>query len=189
MSIRSIKNSISKLLIKATGDMQVFKHPLFLILCGSVAYQIKGEQQRDIIDLLKPGDILLRRYDHYLAAFFIPGYYTHVALYCGDNQIVHATTHKVGTEDILTFLRTDHIAILRPICGEDVKLNAIDTALKKIGCDYDYLFDNDVDEKFYCSELISYAYDYVYPSNFSKLKAIYPDHFLKCDKLESIYKV
>ncbi len=112
-------------------------------------YRISGRDSRKILDLLQPGDILLRGYEGYVdgefirrsartsASGFAPGWYTHVALFAGDltpsdaahvpaafkdcvdyfamgpEMVIHSMAKGVHTEDVLTFLRCDYLAVLR----------------------------------------------------------------------------
>lgn len=112
-------------------------------------YRIGGADTRQILQLLQPGDILLRGYAGYVDGEFIrrsartsrdgfqPGWFTHVALYAGEltaadrshvpaafhNQpgyfaqgpqmVIHSMAKGVHTEDVLTFLRCDYLAVLR----------------------------------------------------------------------------
>jgi hypothetical protein len=112
-------------------------------------YCISGRDSRKILNLLQPGDILLRGYEGYVdgefirrsartsASGFAPGWYTHVALFAGDltpadanhvpaafkdradyfaigpEMVIHSMAKGVHTEDVLTFLRCDYLAVLR----------------------------------------------------------------------------
>jgi hypothetical protein len=112
-------------------------------------YRISGRDSRQILNLLQPGDILLRGYEGYVdgefirrsartaASGFAPGWYTHVALCAGDlttadaehvpdafksrvdyfstgpEMVIHSMAKGVHTEDVLTFLRCDYLAVLR----------------------------------------------------------------------------
>jgi hypothetical protein len=51
--------------IKFFGDIKVFKFPLF-ILYDPGSYKVKGEDMRQVIKIIQPGDILLRGYVNYL---------------------------------------------------------------------------------------------------------------------------
>ena len=104
--------------------MIYLSYPMF-VLFGHVAYKIKGTDQREIIDSIQPGDILLRRYDHYISGLMIPGYFTHAAFYSGNNKVIHMLGNGICEEDILTFMRCDDIAVLR--CQNVAK---IDPAVK-----------------------------------------------------------
>ncbi len=125
------------------GDIKIFRFPFFLIYDPG-SYKVRGEDLRELIGLLEPGDILLRAYDHYLDGKFIPGVFSHAAMYCGElteadrpqagsrldteeervyaqqdvfktgpQMVIHAMAEGVFVEDILTFARCDHLAVLR----------------------------------------------------------------------------
>ena len=122
------------------GDLKVFKFPFFF-LYDPGSYLVKGEDMREVIRTVEPGDILLRGYGNYLDGYFIPGYFSHVGLYLGkvdkdqldsiwsdeyapldhvkglvkngEQMVIHAMAEGVFMEDILNFCRCDYMAILR----------------------------------------------------------------------------
>lgn len=120
--------------VTMVGDIKVFKFP-FWIVYDPGAYRVRGPECRKISDLLEPGDILLRRYDGYLDSHFIPGIFSHAAIYLGKVeesdraavpeqgvtrsfetgpcQVAHSTAEGVHLEDILTFCRCDDVAVIR----------------------------------------------------------------------------
>ena len=65
------------------GDIKVFKWPMF-ILYDPGSYRVKGEDMREVIQIIEPGDMLVRGYDNYLDGYFIPGYFSHAGLYVGE---------------------------------------------------------------------------------------------------------
>lgn len=67
------------------GDIKVFRFPFFLVYDPG-SYQVKGDDVRALLGVLQPGDILLRAYSNYLDGKFIPGKFSHAALYCGAIQ-------------------------------------------------------------------------------------------------------
>ena len=157
-----------------------------VILFGDSHYKIKGPQMRKVLDLVKPGDVFLRKYDHYLGSVLIKGFWSHAAIYVGNNQVIHMLGDGITQEDILTFMRCDHIAILR--C-RDTTLTLIPIAIEKARNQmvrnflpagsrqvaYDYNFEEG-DEKFYCTEFVSFCYGY--PKFEQAGKIILPDDFL-----------
>ena len=144
------------MIINWFGDIKIYPYPMF-IMFGSTSYKIKGEDTREIVDAIQPGDILLRRYNHYISGLMIPGYFTHAAIYIGDNKVVHALGDGVIEEDILTFCRCDDIGIIR--CRNQEMIDyAIDFAKKQIGKEYDFDFNTENPDEFYCTELVYYAY-------------------------------
>lgn len=115
------------------SHLKVFKWPLFL-LWDPGSYKVKGDDMREVINLVRPGDLLLRGYRNYLDGYLIPGYFTHIGLFAGkigpehkglvpedaqhlfrtgEQMVIHSTTRGVVLEDILNFCRCDYMAILR----------------------------------------------------------------------------
>lgn len=144
-----------------------------IILFGDSHYKMKGTHVREVMEKLKPGDVLLRRYDHYLGSLLLPGYWSHAAVYVGDNQVIHMLGDGITKEDILTFCRTDDVCILR--CADDNRVQeAIGESKRQfnLGVEYDYDFKK-TPKKFYCSEFAHYVYKGL---NYSKKpgKFIYP---------------
>lgn len=155
-----------------------------LVLFGGSSYKVKGPDMRNILTILHPGDVLLRRYDHYLGSIFIPGYWSHAAFYEGADQVLHMLGTGMVREDILTFMRTDHIAILR--CEDEEKVTKAITECQKLyeqGTEYDFEFEAD-DDQFYCSELIWHLFDR--PKQINYKKWILPDD-LDCSFFNKIW--
>ena len=120
--------------IKVFGDIKVFKWPFFLVYDPG-SYLVKGYEMREVLDVLQPGDILLRGYNNYLDGYFIPGYFSHVGLYVGEvrpedealvtipegkdlfytgkQMVVHAMAEGVFVQDVLDFCRADRMLIVR----------------------------------------------------------------------------
>ncbi|MCQ8182584.1 YiiX/YebB-like N1pC/P60 family cysteine hydrolase [Methylomonas sp. SURF-1] len=119
------------------GDIKIYPHPLFIVYDPG-SYRIKGPDLREILEILQPGDILLRGYDNYLDGKFIGGTFSHAGFYFGEateadrpaaragtqengkdwftpgkQMVVHSMAEGVFMEDILTFTRCDKIAVLR----------------------------------------------------------------------------
>lgn len=122
------------------GDLKVFRWPFFF-LYDPGSYRVKGEDMRQVIEVVKPGDILVRGYLNYLDGYFIPGYFSHVGLYLGEvdpdaladdwsdeyaplekvralcksgkQMVIHSMAEGVFMEDLLNFCRCDYMAILR----------------------------------------------------------------------------
>ena len=166
---------LKKSLMKFFSDIRMFPYPGFLILWGDINYKVKGPYMRKILNSIRPGDILLRRFDTYLGSVAIPGYWSHAAHYNGDNNIIHMLGKGITKEDILTFMRCDDIALLRYI-GKESITEIIDHAKDEVVriVSYDYDFDSKKSNTLYCTELISYLYKLDYPDD----KILMPDQFL-----------
>ena len=134
-------DTLQTVTLKILGDIKYHPWPLFFIY-DPKGYQVKGYEVREVLNLVKPGDILLRGYDKYLSSLFIPGYFSHAALYVGEvretdrdtyfptstsaststqfrhfgtgqQMVVHAMAQGVFLEDLIDFCRCDRLVILR----------------------------------------------------------------------------
>ena len=128
--LTKIKNGF----LKIFGDIRIFKWPFFLVYMPQ-GYLVKGEDVREVIETIKPGDIVIRGFKDYLDGFFIPGVFTHAGIYLGElgdsdkenlsplcqesgfkkgkQMVSHAMAEGVFLEDIINFCRCDYMLILR----------------------------------------------------------------------------
>ncbi len=163
--IQAIRNKT----LKIFGDIKVFKYPFFM-LYDPGSYLVKGKDMREVIKLVKEGDILIRGYRSYLDGYFIPGYFSHAGLYLGkvqasdvlkynsdvaaksivegDQIVIHAMAEGVFMEDILNFCRCDYMLILRrnpEVESTESKSHSLNetfrTAVQQLGKPYDFKFD------------------------------------------------
>lgn len=169
-------------------------HPLWFTI-NATGYKLKGEHYRKLIKRLQPGDILIRRFEGYVDKWFIPGFWNHAGLYIGDDgedkeQIIHAVSEGVIQEDILNFMRTDHMLVLR--LTEDQKGQAAEGAIKKaksiVGSPYDFGFDFKDTNRFSCTELVAHCYPGLVlgKKRFGK-ETIIADDFYNSDALSTIW--
>ncbi len=120
--------------LKFFGDVKVFRSPFFIVYDPG-SYHVKGHDTRRVMELVQPGDILIRGYMSYLDGYFIPGYFSHAGLYlgkvlpehkelvpsakgkdlfrAGDQIVAHAMAEGVFMEDLISFCRCDYMAVLR----------------------------------------------------------------------------
>lgn len=134
-SEEGIPQGLHARLLTIFGDLKVYRFPMFL-LYDPRGYRVKGEDARQAMKRVRPGDILLRGYDNYLDGYFIPGYFSHAGLYVGSvtkeedyhlverprgkkifrdgkQMVIHSIAEGVFMEDLLNFCRCDYMAILR----------------------------------------------------------------------------
>lgn len=153
--------------LTAVGDIKWFKWP-FWILYDPDEYSVHGKDMMDILDIIQPGDIILRGYKHYVDGFFIKlfsidtsesaigGEWSHGAIYVGNNRIVHAIAEGVSEIDLLDFCKCDRIAIFRP---KKYKRQAIAAAKKflreKVPYDFNFTYGSSA---LYCFELAALSY-------------------------------
>jgi hypothetical protein len=186
MGLKDTFYNVKKSLVSWGADIRFYKGGI--IIAGDSHYQIKGNDMRKVINTVIPGDIFLRKYDHYLGSVLIKGFWSHAAIYIGDDTVVHMMAPGIISEDILTFLRCDHIMILRVkdlnmasrICERAKML-----ASREI--EYDYDFDSTDTRRLYCTEFVDVCADGIVSACVGKGKIILPDDFLKCSALEKIW--
>lgn len=189
---------VLKKFLTVFGDIKIFKYPMFIVYDPG-SYLIKGPDMRDILDIIKPGDIFLRGYTCYLDGYLIPGEFSHAAVYYGDKYMAHAMAEGVFKEDILSFMRCDAITILRfnSLTSEEV-VTFQENCDKLMGCDYDFDFTSN-DDDYYCSEFVTKVFEHkqnelqIVPKELSyfgglvKKTAILPDAFLFSEGLHPVY--
>src|SRR3972149_3283542 len=126
--------------------------------------RLTGLDYYEIQPLLSPGTVLLTRTDGELSNVGIPGFWSHVALYLGNNTVIEATTHGVVETDLVTFLMgKDYACALDPrftVTLDQSQLICLKAITQK-GKQYDYEFNTSDITKFYCSELIWWAYSQI----------------------------
>ena len=139
------------------GNIKVFRFPLWLVYDPD-DFEITGEKTAQMLNMLEPGDIVVRGFKHYADGKFIPSRtgWSHGAIYVGDWKIVHAVSSGVGYIDAIEFARCDRIAILRPRKNKRKAVRkARDFAKKNVP--YDFGFRNGV-SALYCFELCGECY-------------------------------
>ncbi len=174
-------SKIWKFLVTIICDIRLYT--VGIIFTGESSYSIKGPQVREVLDILEPGDVLLRRYNHYVGTMLTPGFWGHVGPYVGDNVMIHMGGEGIMKEDILTFLRADHIAVLRckkPELIPDAIRRAKDLYDKDV--EYDYAFES-TNDTFYCSEQV--WHNFGKPEEIKFDKYILPDDIV-CDLFDII---
>jgi len=167
--------------IKFFGDIKVYKFPMFL-LYDPGGYKVKGEDIRQVIKTVQPGDIFLRGYVNYLDGYIIPGFFSHAGLYLGevkesdaaglnpdqlddfrtgDQMVVHSMAEGVFMEDVINFCRCDYMMVLRRNPAQESEESRKTTfqdvykiALTDLGKSYDFKFDFQDFHNLSCTELV-----------------------------------
>jgi uncharacterized protein YycO len=120
---------------------------------------IKAKNIRRMMEVIKKGDVLLRRYDAYIDNYFIiKEKYTHSGIVVSDKLAVHSISEGVEYIDIIDFIKDcDGFVILRPNYNNKKDIEKVVTKAKSlIGTEYDFLFNNDT-SKLYCHELTNFC--------------------------------
>lgn len=157
----AFKLQLPKWLLEATAKMYISSKPLWF-QWNPAHHKIKGYETRQVIDCVKPGDILLRTFHGFVNTMATPGEYGHAAMVVDHKTIIHAVGEGVATEDIFDFCRCDSICLLRlKNITMDEQVAAVNRALKmkEEHVQYDYDFATEQEEKIkkvglsvYCSE-------------------------------------
>ena len=139
------------------GNIKIFPYPFWLIYDPN-DYDITGKQILEIVEIIKPGDIILRGYKNYLDGKFIPDpqKYSHAAIYVGKNQVIHAIAEGVSYENIIDFCMCDRIAIFRPKKGQRSAIKIAKDFVKQ-NIPYDFGFSKGI-SSLYCFELGAECY-------------------------------
>jgi len=159
-----MKWKVPRFLIEATGHIYLHKYPMWLIYRPDI-HRVRGEDVRKVLDVVEPGDILLRRFDQYLNTIFTPGFWGHAGLFVGGNNVVHSISQGCTQEDILNFCRADAVCVLRLVGDPIPNVCEIAKALadKHVPYDYDFQADN---EAFYCTELDDYLCGWIFKDDY-----------------------
>jgi hypothetical protein len=127
---------------------------LFIPISKLMSHLGKPEPRRTYLDyeriqkFIKPGDVLLSREDYRLSNLFIPGFWSHAAIYTG-YYVLEAVPPEVRKTHLAEFIiSADSICILRP----KAPINFVDFSFLYEGLEYDWIFNDD--DSWYCSELV-----------------------------------
>jgi len=191
-------NQMYRSFLKIFGDIKIFPWPMFIIY-NPEGYGVKGEDVRKIIQLSKPGDILVRGFKRYIDGYFIPGVFSHAGLVVNDGNVIHSMAEGVFKQDVINFCRCDFMAVLRfkesKVTEDDIQ-QACDNAEKLLGKKYDFEFE-DNDDEYYCTEMVLKAWEHkliIKPAvvkllfGLIKKETINPDQFRKHKDLSVVYQ-
>lgn len=152
---------LQKFVFSILGRIKIYSYPAFIIY-EPVSYKLKGRHFDMLRRDIQPGDVILRRFDAYLDAKLIPGFWNHAGIYVGkkneaNGEVVHALGEGVLAETLFDFCKTDHAVLLRPNFSFNAE-KVCQHARELIGRPYDFAFDFNSEDKFSCTELIQYLY-------------------------------
>lgn len=152
------------------------------IMLATKPPKIKAKHIRKLIDTVKVGDIICRKYTYYLDRVLIKGEYTHSGFVISNTNMVHAVSEGVCGIDIIDYVKDcDGFILLRP---EYVNLGVcLDHAMRQIGKPYDFLFLKIENERYYCHELTNDILKQDKQEVLPKYGIIYADDFMKKFKL------
>jgi hypothetical protein len=162
VQMTKFRYKIQKALFTFIGNIKWsgFFHP-FWITVNAKTFRLKGKHYREVEQLIRPGDVLVRRFEGYLDKFLIPGFWNHAGIYVGeidrrDHRVIHSISDGVVVDDLIDFMKTDHMIVLR--APEKYQDEAIERAKTIIGTDYDFAFEFGDSLRFSCTELVNYCF-------------------------------
>lgn len=158
----SFMYKLKKLIFRFIGDIKWhgLLHPFWFTI-NAKTFQLKGKHYRMVEKLIRPGDIIIRRFEGYVDKVLIPGFWNHAGIYVGkiDDKhygVIHAISDGVIIDDLIDFMKTDHLIVLR--APEGLQEIAIERAKAAIGSEYDFAFDFNETLRFSCTELVAHCY-------------------------------
>ncbi len=188
--------NIIKCFTDFTTNIYFHKYPFFILYKPNF-HLVNRSNFKEVLNDIKPGDIIIRRAKGYLSTILIPGYWSHMGIYVGGNLIINAIAKRGIVKDYLfDYLKTDSVGILR-VKNKKLIPEAIEHALslynlaKTNNIKYDYIFETN-NTNLYCSELIDICYRGLFESDYSKInkffskKVITPDDIYKSKNVEKI---
>ena len=144
---------IPKWLLDIADKIYLQPTPMF-ISWNPQFHKLKGKEILNILDIMQPGDILLRRHGGYLNSLAIPGYWTHASIVYDKDTIAHAVGKGTCYENIFDWFRADGCALLRPNQTYDID-NILEKVETIVGVDYQYDYEFKADNgMIYCTEFI-----------------------------------
>ncbi len=171
-----------------------------------VASKVMSEGRRQqIMDVLKPGDIILETNDNRPAAKLLEkaavgSDYTHASFYEGGGKFIEANIDHnsgYGVDRLELFERLKgrlSVKIIRPPYKSQEDVNAaLDYARNQIGKPYDFMLDNSTDDRLYCSELIAKSLKAMPNKVYTPVARVFgqelivPEDFGKIDGAEVVY--
>jgi len=114
--------------------------------------------------ILQKGDIVLVGAHRKMSTVFIPGPVTHSLLAMNKKKLIHAIGDGVAEKKFTQlFHEYDTLMIVRPEIPDkkkkDIIYEAIKFAKKQMGKPYDFVFNYEEKDTFFCTQLISDSYD------------------------------
>ena len=137
----------------------------FAMLANKINWRF-GRPYRKNFDFVKPhikrfapGMVILSHKDYELTNLFIDGYWTHVAIFSSENEIIEAISKGVVKTNAKKFFSTiDDFIVLEPkFCDRITMQKAVEYANRYVGYPYNFKFLQNK-RSFTCIDLICRAY-------------------------------
>jgi hypothetical protein len=134
---------------------------------GQLAGQFHGKIDKKTNALLLKSnlqeyDIVLQKSLTHLTEKFIPGYFGHVGVYLGNDQMIETPRSGVRICSTEEFSNGEIYLIVRPVNLSEIQKQKIKTSLKnQMGKQYDFNFNSQSPDRIVCSDLVCLSYDYI----------------------------
>ena len=192
-----MKNTIYKIwskFLSGFGEIRISKYFPWLYY-DTTNPKVTGDVIFKMIDILKPGDIIIRGWDSYLDSFFIKGDYSHAGIYIGNNTVIHAVSPNVCETSIIDFSLCDRICVIRPD-NYNRKSVIIAKQFVENNIPYDFNFSVHDSNALFCFELAAKSYPKInFPlfkiSKFFgllKKQVYFADSFKLCSKTKVVFE-
>ncbi len=132
--------------------------------------RLPNEIQSELLPKLQPGDVLATRKDCALTNYFLPGYWPHVAMFVGAEQVVESLKDGVRERAMDSPFGNDAIAVIRPRLDSDLVKKAIKRARTHVGKPYDFDFDFTRADRMVCTEVVYRSYEGIGGFHFELVK-------------------
>lgn len=179
--------NIRRILLKLAMPINKYLNKIHL----SPSYRnIKAADYRMLKRKIQNGDILLSTMKGEITNLLIPGFWSHAALYVGDDTIIESTSKGVHYSDLIDFmLSKDYVCVVRTKLTYQEIIFAVEKAKTVVGKPYDYFFEPGC-ESFYCAEVITYAFSSLMP--FFRREALgvlttLPQDFYESKQFQEVY--
>lgn len=155
-------------------EASYYLRSLTLDFFGNVWFDRKPEigHLTEFAELLTPGDVVVVRPERKASTVFLPGWWTHAALFHGgpeglapfglpwpeqaesDLVTMEALAAGVVLNPLVRTLQVDHAVLLRPRLDDTQRAEVLRDAFAHLGKPYDFEFDFTRSDRLVCTELI-----------------------------------
>ena len=148
--LNSFQKWLSGWLLRMRWVRYFIDHVLGAVRFSTKYGRLSGDRFEVLVKYLRPGNTLLYTDHARLTSYFIPGKWSHAAIYAGDGKVVEMVTSGWRTSHLFDLCReADEILVL----GTSLSLAR---AYEAKGIKYDYEFEHG-DRELYCSELVAWC--------------------------------
>ena len=109
---------------------------------------------RSLRNVIQAGDVFVTRKECAVTNYFLPGFWPHVAMYIGDDNVVESLKDGVRVRGMDSPFGNDCLAVIRPQLSESEIQAAIARSHSHVGKPYDFDFDFTRSDRMVCTEVV-----------------------------------